>query len=247
MRVALLLLLAVGLVHTAPAQEAAGAADTAVTAQAYVKSMVSYMGNPDPRLRYSVREALRVMGPQAISAINEAMATETNKHVKAFMARTVEVIKSTTRERAQADQPDQPGARGPGAFAARALEVDIDRVAMEANLTWEQMDEVLPILKKARKDMTDLMAEFRNSGGNFRDQDAMRDLREEMNAIVKDAETKAKKMLSEAQIQQIRRYLNPMGPRMDGGRFGGEGGRRGGRGEGRGEGRGGGGGDSPDR
>jgi hypothetical protein len=257
MRFTVLLLLAVGLaaglVGAASAQQAAGASDPALNAQAYTKGLIKYMSSPDPRLRFSVREALRIMGPQAVSAINEAMATESDKHVKAFMARTVEVIKNANRDRTRAGQPGQPGQpgeRGRTPFGGRNQDVDIDRVAMEVNLTWEQMDEVLPVLKKARKDAADLMAEFREAGGNFRDREAMRALQEEMSAIAKEAEPKLKKTLSEAQIQQLRRYLNPMGQRMmgmRGGRFGGEGGgRRRGGGEGGGGG-GGGGGERPIR
>ena len=180
-----------------PAQDPAAPAAPAkapqanANAQNYVKTMVGFMSSPDPRLRYSVREALVVMGPQGISAVNGAKATEKNPNVKAFMTRTVAFIKN--RQSRQRGGQMQRGGRD------RQRTIDIDRIAMDANLTWEQMDKVLPILKKGQADMRSLMTEFREAGGNFRDQEAMKDLREEMSTIAKEAEPKLKEFLNETQ------------------------------------------------
>ena len=219
--------LLVGLTQGICAQEPAGAkAPPAPNAQAYVKSLVKYMSNPDPRLRFSVREALRIMGTLAVSAINEAKATEKDAHVKAFMDRTVKLIKNSRRNQAQ----QQQGRRDFRNMRGRNREIDIDRIAMEVNLTWEQMDKTLPILKKASKDATDLFAEFREAGGNFRDREARADLQEELKTITGEAKPKLKKFLSETQIKRMERYLNPMGRMFNRGARGG--GRRGGGGEG---------------
>jgi len=195
-------------------------------AQVYVKTLVNYMGSTDARLRFSVREALRVMGPQAISAINEAKTGEKDKHVVAFMNRTVKLIKSSRTAERDRGQRGMRGMRGPG-----NRDVDIDRVAMELNLNWEQIDQTLPLLEKARKDRSALFQEFRDAGGNFRDREAMADLQEEMKTITEEAKSKASKFLSAAQVKQLERFLGGgqrmrgMGPR---GQRGGRGGERGG-------------------
>jgi len=214
----------VGLTPGLSAQEAGDAkAPAAPNAQAYVKALVKYMSNPDPRLRFSVREGLRIMGTMAVSAINEAKAAEKDAHVKAFMDRTVKLIKNSRRNQAQ----QQQGRRDFRNMRGRNREIDIDRIAMEANLNWEQMAKTLPILQKASKDARDLLAEFREAGGNFRDREARADLQEELKTITGEAKPKLKKFLSETQIKRMERYLNPMG-RMFGGRGGRAGGRRGG-------------------
>jgi len=220
---------AVGVGASVGAQENPSADQSGiVNAQVYVKTLVNYMGAPDPRLRFSVREALRVMGPQAISAINEAKGGEKDKHVVAFMNRTVKLIKAARS--AQSDRGNQRGMRGMrGGRGDR--DIDIDRIAMEANLTWEQMDKTLPLLEKARKDRSALMQEFRDAGGNFRDPEARADLQEEMKTISEEAKSKASKFLSATQVKQLERHLNPfsrMGRMGMGGRRGGRGGERGG-------------------
>ena len=216
----LCLMLVAGLSTMASAQQAPEAAakpQTDANARTYVKNMVGFMKSPDPRLRFSVREALRVMGPLAISGINEAKATETNKHVQAFMTRTVTFLKNASRN------------NNNRRFNRGQRDVDIDRLAMDANLTWEQMEKALPILQKIRKDARDLFTEFREAGGNFRDQESMKDLQEELKAMASQTEPKLKEFLSESQVKQMRRYLNPMGQMMQrrpGGRTGGERGQR---------------------
>lgn len=187
-----------------------------VHAQQYVKLLVGFMSNPDPRLRFSVREALRIMGPLAVPVINEAKAKETNPHVKAFMERTVRILKTRAPG---VRRPRGRDRRGRGPFGRRLQEIDIDRVAMEANLTWEQMDKVLPILKRVRREVADLWQEFREAGG-MRDPEAWQDLREELQAIAKEAEPKLREILNEKQLAAVRRLLNPM-PRMRGRMFGG--------------------------
>jgi hypothetical protein len=169
------------------------------------------------------------MGPQAISAINEAKGGEKNKHVVAFMNRTVKLIKSART--AQRDRGGQQGRRGMrGQRGGR--DIDIDRIAMDANLNWEQIEKTLPLLEKARKDRSALMQEFRDAGGNFRDPEARADLTEEMKTIAEEAKSKAKGFLSPAQVKQLDRYLNPMSRmgRMGMGGRGGRGGRGGERG-----------------
>jgi len=214
-----------GLALSTPAQDEAAKPAPAVNAQKYVTTLIKFMSSPDPRLRFSVREGLRVMGPTAVSAINGAKATEKDKHVKAFMVRTVNLIKQSQRSNRN------QGRMARGNFGNRGRqgrEIDIDRLAMDANLTWEQMDKVLPILKKARKDASDLMAEFREAGGSFRDREALADLREEMKTITEEAKPKLKALsLNDKQIKAMERQLNPMARMFDRRRGGQRGGQRG--------------------
>jgi len=201
-----------------------------LNAQVYVKMLVSRVGNPDPRLRFSIREGLRVMGAQAVSVLAEARIQEKNNHVKAFMDRTIQLIKSRDRV-AQGNQRNTRGFMG--RFFSSRQPVDIDRIAMEANLTWEQMDKVLPILKKARKESNDLLAVFRESG-DFRDREAMRDLTEELKNIASRAAPKLREFLKPDQIRKVRPHLDPIGEMLKRIRrhFGGRGrGERGGPGE----------------
>jgi hypothetical protein len=212
-------------------QEAAGAQAPAVgNAQAYVKMMVTHASSPDPKLRFSVREGLRIMGPQAISALEEAKKTITSKHVKAFIDRTVKRIRDgiqAEQAAAQAAQNAQQGRRMP--FGRGGREIDIDRIAMDLNLTWEQMEKVEPVLVKARKEMDELMKVFQESGG-FRDREAFADLQAEMKTISDAAKPELLKALSAAQVARLERQLNPFG-RMGrmGDRRGGQRGQGGGR------------------
>lgn len=198
----------------------------------YLQTLVKFMGDDDPRLRLSVREALVVMGTQAVGAINTAKTAAPNDHVRKFMDRTVKRIKdraATTRNQSNG-RNDRGGRRGGGRGGRNmfgANTVDIDRLAADANLNWEQMNKVEPVIKKVRKDMGDLWQEFRESGA-MRDREAWQDLREEMEAISKDAEPALKEFLDTKQMKQVKRYLTG-GNRMMG-RRGGGGRERGGRG-----------------
>lgn len=203
-------------------------APPAVNAQVYVKFLVKHCSSDDPRLRYSVREGLRTLGQQSVSALNEAKRNEKNRHVRAFIDRTLERIKEVVRP-----TPGQGGRRDWMNFMTRRFtSVDIDRIAMDVNLTWEQIEKVEPILKKAGKDMADLWKVFTEAGG-FREREAWGDLREELKILGDSAKSKLREHLKPQQVARLERYLNPFGGF---GRMGGRGG-RGGRGGGGGGGR----------
>ena len=215
MRIPTVALVAVlgGSVHIASGQADDAAPNKSVNAATYIDLLVAQVGNDDPRVRYSVREALRVMGTQAVSALQKAKATHQSEHVKAFISRSVAFIKSRVgrdRQREEARQQRERGERRqPGQRNRRddRNQVDIDRIAMEATLNWEQIAKLQPIVKKVRKDMTDLMAEFRESGA-MRDRDAWNDLREEMKAITTESEPALKEFLDAKQIKRVKRYLD---------------------------------------
>jgi len=171
------------------------------TSEAYLRCIVRYMANPDPRVRYSVRQALRSMGPQAVAAINEARAVEKDPHVKAFMTRTLTLMK-LTRAKQQGQKP-------------KSVFYDIDHVAMVANLNWTQMDKTVPVLVKAHKANRELVQTFKDAGGDRRDPEAMTDLRAEMKTVAATAETELKAFLKPKQVNLLRRYFDPWSNRKN--------------------------------
>ena len=162
-------------------------------AQAWLRILVMQMSNPDPRIRLSVREALHVMGPRSLDAVNEGKAKQKNPHVKAFMTRTLTYLKIK---------------RG-GKQGKRTPFWDIDHVAAVANLKWEQIDKTLPVLVAAHKQNRELTTAFKEAGGDFRDPEAMQDLGEEIKAGAAEAEEKLKKFLQPKQVELLRRYFDP--------------------------------------
>jgi len=226
-RVAIWIPLVAAIVLVAPAASGQEPGDQpaapAVNAQVYVKFLVKHCSNDDPRLRFSVREGLRALGQQSVNALNEAKRNEKNKHVRAFIDRTLASIKEVVRP-----QTGQGGRRDWMSFMTRRFtSVDIDRIAMDVNLTWEQIEKVEPILKKAGKDAAELWKVF-SEAGSVRDPEAWRDFREELKTYGDSVKSKLREHLKPQQVARLERYLNPFGGmnrmRGRGGRGGGGGG-----------------------
>jgi hypothetical protein len=227
--------LAVSIVVCAPAQQPAGsdhAEAKPINAQLYVKYLVSQINTPDAQLRYSIREALRTMGGQAVVALQNAKQAEKNPHIKAFIDRTIARIKLQDLPRPSGN--DQAARRN--WMRQRFGTMDIDRLAMDAKLTLEQIAKVEPILTKARKEASDLMEVFAEAGG-WRDREAWADMNEEMKAITEKVKPQLRETLNASQVERVAREVNPMARFMNRGRD-----RRGNRGGGFGGGRRGGGG-----
>ncbi|MBN2491562.1 MAG: hypothetical protein JXQ29_12000 [Planctomycetes bacterium] len=198
--VALLLAVAAGAQDKVkPAEEEAPApAAAAAESVAFMQTLVKKMDSPDARIRFAVREALLVMDRQAIAVLNEHRATVDSEHLKAFIDRTIERIKSMKTA----------GGRSWSTLRGR----DLDRLAMECNLTLEQITQIQPILAKHDKNAQDLWEEFRQSG--VKDKEAFKDLQDERNLLVEEAGPALRRYLSEEQVKAITAHLK-------GGGFGG--------------------------
>lgn len=166
-------------------------------AQTFLRDLVRYMANADPRVRYGVREGLKAMGTQAVAAINEAKAQEQDPHVRAFMNRTVTLIKITDAK--------AKGRKVTGRFN------DIDYVAMAVNLQWEQMDRTLALLVRATKERSELWAAFKEAGGNHRNREEAAALNEEIATIAGKTDAEFEKFLSPEQMKRMRRFYAPRG------------------------------------
>jgi len=201
-----------------------------INAQVYIKFLVKHCSSDDPRLRFSVREGLQSMGTQAVSALNEAKQNEKNKHVRAFIERTLKRIKDVVdlRRMFEPGGQNRQGRQGWMNFMTRGFtNIDIDRIAMDVNLTWEQIEQVEPVLAQGGKQKAELWKVFNEAGG-MRDREAWADLREELKTVDDSIKSKLREHLKPQQVARIERYLNPFGGF---GRMGGRGG-RGGRGPG---------------
>lgn len=192
-----------------PAQpEAPGAAKAEPTAPqppadpnaaAFVGMLVKSVGNKDPRIRFAVREALVTMGHQSTPALSAAHAATTDKHVQAFIERTLKRVKQMAKRSKD----------GPGRFFAMMGGRggrDIDRIAMDLNLTWVEMDKIVPIFESYDKNAKALMGEMKDAGA-FGDPGAWQDLNDEMRAMVDDVEPELVTLLGDKRGKRAKRYL----------------------------------------
>lgn len=180
----------------------AKAAGPALESTGFIQSLCKKMESSNARLRFAVREALVIMGKQTLPALNAAKAGSKNAHLTAFIVRTLARIKSLQTR----------GSRTYPTLRGR----DIDRMAMDANLTLEQISQILPILAKHDKNRKELYAEFREAGG-YKDKEAYKDLQEELKLMVEEAEPDLKKYLDEKQLKTVKSQIR------GGGSFGGGG------------------------
>lgn len=171
-------------------------------AQQFLNNLVGQVGNKDPRIRFAVREGLVAMGAQATPVLTAAKATHADPHVKAFIDRTLKRVKAMAKRKGRSAM-----------FFSMNRGRDIDRIAMELNLGWEQMAKLGPVFKKFDRDAKDLYAAMREEGG-FRDSEAWKDLREEMKLMREEAEPKLSEFLDEKQTKGAMRYMSGAGGGM---------------------------------
>lgn len=182
----------------APPAPAVGEAN----AQQFIQMMVGQVANKDPRIRFAVREALMAMGSQAVPALKEASQLQVDPHVKAFIARTLDRIQQMAKR-----------ATGRGAEFLAALPMggrDIDRIAMELSLTFEQMAKLEPVFKNFDKQVRELFAEMKEAGG-FADREAWKDLADERKLMEEETRPKLEEFLDEKQTEGAMRYLRGAG------------------------------------
>jgi len=170
-----------------------------LNAQQFVNVLVQQVGNKDPRIRFALREALVNMGAQALVTLKAAKETQANPHVKSFIDRTVERIEKIAKR--------QKGRFGQlGYMFANMGGRDIDRIAMDLNLTFEQMAKLGPVFAKYDRDVKDLYAAMREEGG-FTDKEAWKDLKDEMDLMREESRPKLEEFLNEDQTKGAMRYL----------------------------------------
>ncbi len=168
-------------------------------AAAFVAMLVKSVGNKDPRIRFAVREALVTMGHQSTPALSAAHAATTDKHVQAFIQRTLKRVKQMAKR----------SNRGPGQFFSMMTGRDgrdIDRIAMDLRLTWDEMDKIVPIFESYDKNAKALMTEMKDAGA-FGDPGAWQDLNDEMKAMVDDVAPELVTLLGEKRGTRAKRYL----------------------------------------
>ncbi len=173
-------------------------------AQTFIMSLMKNVGNQDPRIRFAFREAIVAMGAQAKIALKEAQAAQENVHVKAFIGRTLKRIKKFNKT-------SKKGRGRVFSMFSRNSGRDIDKIAMELNLTFEQMDKLAPVFKSYDKTSKDLMAEMKESGG-FSEPGAWKDMQEELKLVAEDVRPELDKFLNEKQAKRAMRYLRRASP-----------------------------------
>lgn len=173
-------------------------------AHQFIQVLVKQVENQNPRIRFAVREALMTMGSQAAPLLQVKKEAVSNVHVKAFIDRTLAKIKKTAKRKKS---------RHSGVFYSfmSNRNRDIDRIAMDLNLTFEQMAKLEPLFKKYDKNVKELNAEMKESGG-FSDKEAWKDLREELKLMAEDTRPELEKFLDEKQAEGALRYLKQSSP-----------------------------------
>lgn len=215
------------------AAQDASSGEIAANGQAFVKLLTENLFSKDPKIRYSLSKALETMGNQAIPHLNRLKSSSKNQHHRAFLTRIIKRIRPD--KKVSAEETDR---RRFSSMMGWASGLDIDRIAMEVGLDFEQMAKVEPIMARTQKNVTDLWEEFRKADA-WRDREAWSVLREEQSATVDEAMAELRKHVGGKQALKLKkvvdRFVNPMGNWGRGGRGGGRGDRRGrgGRGGGR--------------
>jgi len=168
-------------------------------AQQFIQVLVKQVENKNPRIRFAIREALVTMGSQAVFLLQEKKAAVANVHVKAFIDRTLAQIKKIAKRK------KSKYGRFFSSFMGN-MHRDIDRIAMDLNLTFVQMAKLEPLYKKYDKNVKELYAEMKDSGG-FGDREAWKDLQDELKLMAEDTRPELEKFLDEKQSEGAMRYL----------------------------------------
>jgi len=172
--------------------------------RAGIKSLVGdlckKLSHPNPRIRLAVREALRMVGRDATEAIEQELARAQDPHVKAFIRRVLRLVKEGVDPR-----------RRLGFKELRDRDVtfdDIDWLAMELGLTFEQMARLEPILKNHVKELIELYKELRMEEFDLK---VFREFIEENEQMVKDLEPDLKAVLNRRQASYVKRLVRVSG------------------------------------
>lgn len=174
------------------------------SARPFIEQTAAHLISTNPRVRYTAREALVNFGRQAVPLIRAQREKVKDANVRAFLDRTL--VRVEQRGWRASMKTDSKARSRYMASLRNRSPYDIDRIAMDINLTFEQVGKLDPILKRHFKDLSDLWAEFREAGA-VKDKGAYEDLNAEIRLLVKNAEPKLKVFLDAPQTEHIKRLM----------------------------------------
>ena len=174
------------------------------SARPYIEQQCTHLSSTNPRVRYTAREALRNFGGQAVPLIKAAKDRTEDPNVKAFIDRVLVRVRTAGW---LASQKKDPRARTSlRAVTRNRVPYDIDRIAMDINLTFEQIAKLDPILRGHFKELSALWQELRDAGAT-RDKEAYRELNHEVTLLVKAAEPTLRVFLNVKQTEYVKRLM----------------------------------------
>lgn len=174
------------------------------SARPFIEQTSAHLTSTNPRVRYTAREALMNFGRQAVPLIRAKREKAEDADVKAFLDRTLARMQQRGWRASMKTDPD--ARRSYLASLRNRSPYDIDRIAMNINLSFAQLGKLDPILKRHFKDLNDLWAEFREAGA-VKDKGAYADLNAEIKLLVKNAEPKLKAFLDATQTEHVKRLM----------------------------------------
>ena len=174
------------------------------SAQPFIHQLCKHLSSTNPRVRYTVREALRNLGRQTIPALEAARNSTQDTNVKAFITRTLGHVKLFGWRRS--GKMDTTVRKNYMAALRNRPHYDIDRIARDINLTFDQIARLDPILRRHFKEMDALWQELRDAGA-LKDKEAYRDLNDEIKHMVEKAEPKLRAFLDAKQTEHVKRLM----------------------------------------
>jgi hypothetical protein len=178
------------------------------SARPYIEQTCTHLSSTNPRVRYAAREALRNFGTQAVPLIQAARKKSENPHVQAFIDRVLVRVRSS--EWRGAGKTDLEASKNRKVAMKNRAPYDIDRIAMDINLTFEQIARLDPLLRRHVREVAALWAELRAAGA-LKEKEAYRDLDQEIELLVKKTEPKLRAFLDARQTEQVMRLLRRLG------------------------------------
>ncbi len=197
---------------TGIAQEGADAPEIASPAP-FIDSLCTHLSSTNPRVRYTAREGLVNFGAQGMLALRKAREGATDPHVQAFIDRVIARVKLRTLRpagRSALSKPRSEEARAAREAFAAAIrsrpKFDIDRIAMDVTLTFDQIAKLEPILTRHFSEVDSMWREMKELGAT-RDKEAYKALNEEIGLLVEKAEPKLSAFLDEKQTKYVLRLM----------------------------------------
>jgi hypothetical protein len=192
------------LVALSPAQQQDPPAPGIESARPYLEQTSAHLTSTNPRVRYAAREALANFGRQAVPMIKALRAKVEDPNVRAFLDRTLVRVQQAGWRASMKN--DREARRRYLASVRNRRPYDIDRVAMQINLTFAQVGKLDPMLGRHFKQLAALWGEMREAGA-LKDRAAYRDYNEEVRLLVKDAEPKLGAFLDAKQVEYVKRLM----------------------------------------
>lgn len=179
----------------------------------FIDSLCTHLSSTNPRVRYTAREGLVNFGAQGMLALRKAREGATDPHVQAFIDRVIARVKLRTLRpagRSALSKPRSEEARAAREAFAAAIrnrpKFDVDRIAMDITLTFEQIAKLEPILTRHFGEVDAMWREVKELGAT-RDKEAYKALNEEIGLLVEKAEPKLRAFLDEKQTKYVLRLM----------------------------------------